>query len=397
MKGPAKAPRQKRIAVIGLPILQEFTNLSNIALAHHASRTGNWRFVLQAENTPETFRFLRHLDCDGAIVRITSIAMRREATKLRFPVVNISSWLGDPGVPTVRTDWQQLGRLAAEHLLEKGFRRFGCVVVPGGWYVQARFRGFAETLRQHGLKADLFHLRSHQPELDEPLAEEERRRFKRWVTKLQPPAALAFTDDWDAPSLMEACREIGFQIPRDLVVLSTGIHAEVLPRCRPALTGAQEDLETQAKLAIDMLEAAMAGKQASPPTISAPPLGVIERASTATMAIEDREVAHAVEFIRAHGCEPVNVGSIMDRAGVSRSTLDRRFAQVMGQTPHDFLIQQRIQRGKELLRLDQPPSMEAIAKECGFRDFRELKRVFKRVTGIFPKNWQESADRSPIQ
>jgi AraC family transcriptional regulator len=102
-------------------------------------------------------------------------------------------------------------------------------------------------------------------------------------------------------------------------------------------------------------------------------------------------VAHAVEFIRAHGCEPVNVGSLMDRAGVSRSTLDRRFAQVMGQTPHDFLIQQRLQRAKELLRLEKPPSMEAVARQCGFRDFRELKRVFKRLTGIFPRDWRKTA------
>ena len=393
MKSPAKASGQKRIALFGLPILQEFTNLSSVALAHHASRTGNWRFVLQAENTPETFRFLRHLDCDGAIVRITSTAMRREAKKVPFPIVNISSWLEDPGVPTVRTDWHKLGRLAAEHLLEKGFRRFGCVVVPGGWYIQARLRAFAETIRQHGVKLDLFQLRTNTtgPERVQPLVEEERRRFKQWVTRLQPPAALALTDDWDAPTLMDACREIGFQIPRDLVMISTGIHAEVMPQCRPALTGAQEDLQTQAQMAIELLEAMMNGTPANPEIIDAPPLGIIERESTATMAIEDREVAHAVEFIRAHGCEPVNVGSLMDRAGVSRSTLDRRFAQVMGQTPHDFLIQQRLQRAKELLCLNKPPSMETVARQCGFRDFRELKRVFKRLTKIFPKDWKKAA------
>lgn len=387
MKSPVQAPRQKRVAVVGMPILQEFTNLTNIALAHHASRTGDWRFVLQAESTPETFRFLRNLDCDGAIVRITSTATRREATKVQFPVVNMSSWLEDPGVPTVRTDWRMLGRLAAEYLLEKGFRRFGCVVVPGGWYIQARFHTFAEAIHQRGLKLDLFQLRTKQPERVQPLAEEERRRFKQWVTRLQPPAALVLTDDWDAPTLMEACREIDFQIPRDLVILSTGIHAEVLPQCCPALSGAQEDMQTQAKMAIELLEMMMAGRPANPAIISVPPLGIIERASTATMAIEDREVAHAVEFIRAHGCEPVNVSSLMDRAGISRSTLDRRFAQVMGQTPHEYLIQQRLQRAKEILRLDKPPTMEAIARQCGFRDFRELKRVFKRLTGIFPRDW----------
>jgi LacI family transcriptional regulator len=402
MKSLDHRSHQKRVALVGLPILQEFASLTNVALAHHASCIGNWRFVFQAENTPESFRFLRNLKCDGAIVRITTNAMRREAMKLPFPVVNISSWLEDAGVPTVRTDWDKLGRMAAEHLLEKGYRRFGCVVMPGGWYIQARFCAFAEAIRQKGLKVHLFHLRTTntQPDQSKPLTNEERRRFKQWVTRLQPPAALVLTDDWDAPSLMDACREIGFQIPRDLVMLSTGIHAEVLPQCHPALTGAQEDLQTQAQMTIELLEALMAGKPAGTAIINVPPLGIIERASTATMAIEDREVAHAVEFIRAHGCEPVNIGSLMDRAGISRSTMDRRFAEIMGQTPHDFLIQQRVQRAKELLCLDDSLNMESIAKQCGFRDFRELKRVFKRLTGILPRDWKKSsgaADRSSIR
>jgi len=395
MNPSPKEPRPKRVAVIGLPILQEVSNFINVALARHADWVGHWRFVLSAENTPEVFRMLRHLKCDGAIVRITSPAMRREAVKIPFPIVNISSWLEDPGVPTVRTDWHKLGQLAAEHLLEKGFRCFGCVVVSGGWYVQARFRGLIETIRQRGLKVDLFHLRTTQPEQAQSVTEDERRRFKQWVTRLKPPAALVLTDDWDAPSLMEACREIGFKIPRDLVVLSTGIHSEVLPHCCPPLTGAQEDLQTQARLAIDLLETLMAGQLTSAAAIiNVPPLGVIERASTATMAIADREVAHAVEFIRAHGCEPVNVGSLMDRAGISRSAMDRRFTQVMGQTPHDFLVQQRLGRAQELLLLEKPPSLEAIAKHCGFRDFRELKRVFKRITGVFPKDWRTSPGRA---
>jgi LacI family transcriptional regulator len=190
---------------------------------------------------------------------------------------------------------------------------------------------------------------------------------------------------------MDACREIGFQIPRDLVILSTGIHSEVLSQCRPPLTGAQEDQQTQAQMAIELLEAMMIGKPAKREVINVTPLGIIERESTATMAIEDREVAHAVEFIRAHGCELVNVNSLMDRAGVSRSTLHRRFTEVMGQTPHNFLIQQRLQRAKELLCLNKPPGMETVANQCGFRDFRELKRVFKRLAGIFPKDWKKSA------
>jgi LacI family transcriptional regulator len=386
-----RKPRPKRIALIGLPILQEVGNLTNVGLAHHADRIGNWRFIFNAESTSAAFRFLRTLDCDGAIVRITSKAMRREAMKFPFPVVNISSWLEDPGVPTVRGDWRTLGRMAAEHLLEKGFRRFGCVIMPGGWYIQQRFSAFAETVRQHSLDVDLFHLRTTQPDLPQPLAESERTRFKEWVRRLQPPAALALTDDWDAPMLMDECREVGLEIPRDLVVISTGIHSEIQPLCRPTLTGAQEDLQRQAQMAIDLLEAMMAGKKIGRELINVPPLGVIERGSTATMAITDREVAHAVEFIRAHGNEPVNVGSIIERAGVSRGTLERRFKQSMGQTPHEYLVQQRVRRAQEFLLAAPDASLEAIAKQCGFRDRPELNRVFRRVMRLSPSAWRESA------
>jgi len=386
--------RQKKIALIGLPILQSVNNLLNAAVARHAEQTGNWQFIYSAQNTVEAFQFLRRLDCDGAIVRITSPAMRREAVKFQFPIVNLSSWLEHPGVPTVRPDWQLLGRLAAEHLLEKGYRRFGCVVVPGGWYIRVRCAAFLETVRAHGASVSMFHLRTTQPKLSQPVSREERGRFKKWIGEMRPPAALALMDDWDAPALMDVCREAGCQIPRDLVVLSTGIHSEVMPLCDPPLSGAQEDLETQADLAIKCLEDQLAGKKMGAEAVVVPPLGVIERASTATMAIEDREVAHAVEVIRARSCEPINVAAIAENVSVCRATLERRFLQIMGMTLHQYLIQQRIQRAQELLAIDPPLSLQAISRQSGIPDRRRLNRIFRRVTGKSPAAFRRAVQKN---
>ena len=159
--------KQKRIALIGLQILQSVNNLVNAAVARHAEENGRWRFVFSAEPSVESFRFLRTLDCDGAIVRIVSTAMLREAKKIRFPLVNVSSWLEHPGVPTVRHNFEAIGRIAAEHLLEKGYRRFGCVIEQGGWFIQQRYRAFVETIGAHGYKPEVFTARSSQP-LSEP-------------------------------------------------------------------------------------------------------------------------------------------------------------------------------------------------------------------------------------
>lgn len=386
-------PRQKRIALIGLPVFQSINNLTSVAIARHAEETGRWRFVFSAEASVSAFKFLRTLDCDGAIVRITSEAMRREARKIKFPIVNVSSWLADAGVPSVRHDYRALGRLGAEHLIEKGFRRIGCVIVPGGNFIQERFMAFRETLEEQGLKPQLFHLRTTQRALPQPLPAEERRRFADWVLSLQPPAAIALMDDWDAPGLMAACREAGREIPRDVVMLTTCNHSEILPQCPVPLSAALENHELLGRLAVACLDDLMSGKRLENFTITVPPLGMAERASTATMAIEDREVAHAVEFIRAHGFEPINISDVLTRVNISRVTLERRFRQVIGDSPHEYLIRQRIRRAQELLLQDPPPSLQAIAKQCGLPDRRRLNQVFRRTTGKTPAAWRDWAVR----
>ena len=382
-------PRQKRIALIGLPVFQSVNNVSSVAIARHAEETGRWRFVFSAEASVAAFKFLRTLDCDGAIVRIMSDAMKREAKKIKFPLVNISSWLAEPGVPTVRHDFRAIGKLAAEHLLEKGFRRFGCVIVPGGNFIQERFMAFQETLKERGLKAQLFHLRTQQPASPQAIPAEERRRFADWVRTLQAPAAVVLMDDWDAPALMTACREAGLEIPRDLVMITTGCHSEVLPQCPVPLSAAQENQELLGRLAIACLDDLMSGKRLENFTVTVPPLGIAERASTATLALEDREVAHAVEFIRAHGFEPINISDVLQRVNISRVTLERRFRQVIGHTPHEYLIQHRVRRAQELLLQNPPPSLQAIAKQSGLPDRRRLNQVFRRATGKTPAAWRE--------
>jgi LacI family transcriptional regulator len=383
--------KPKRIALIGLPVFQSVNNLSSVAIARHAEETGRWRFVFSAEASVAAFKFLRTLDCDGAVVRIMTEAMRREAVKVKFPIVNISSWLAEPGVPTVRHDYRTVGRQAAEHLLEKGFRRFGCVIVPGGSYIQERYTSFLETVRAQDCKPQLFHLRTAQPFEPQPIAAEERRRFVDWVRTLQSPAAIVLLDDWDAPQLMAACREAGFEIPRDLVMITTGCHSEVLPLCPVPLSAARENQELLGRLAVACLDDLMSGRRLKDFTVSVPPLGVEERASTATLAIEDREVAHAVEFIRAHGCEPINISDVLARVNISRVTLERRFRQVIGETPHAYLIQHRVRRAQELLLQNPPPSLQAVARQCGLPDRRRLNQVFRKVAGRSPADWREWA------
>ena len=64
--------------------------------------------------------------------------------------------------------------------------------------------------------------------------------------------------------------------------------------------------------------------------------GVVSLESTDTVAMDDREVAHAVEFIRARIAEPVNIKDLSQHFSIARRTLERRFRAAMGISLHDF-------------------------------------------------------------
>ncbi len=388
---PHRLQTKKRIAVIGAPVLQS-QSLFNAALIRHAER-GNWKFVFSTEVSVQTLRFLRRFECDGALIRIISPAIAREAQKLSFPVVNFSSWLANPGVPTVRTDNVMMGRLAAEHLLAKGFRRFGIVLSKGGWFTHPRHQSFLDTVEAAGFgaNASTFHLLSH------PADAADLQRFRAWVAGLQTPVGVFLTnDDPDAPALLDACRAAGRRVPHDVAVITSHGHPQICLACQPPLTYVDQNEEGVATQSAQYLDRLMAGETSGVKGIMVPCGGVVSLESTDTVAMDDREVAHAVEFIRARIAEPVNIKDLSQHFSIARRTLERRFRAAMGISLHDFQVRERLERARDLLRARPPLAIVEVARRCGFTNAARLNLVFRQETGVLPAAWRARAAGAPV-
>ena len=378
-------PHVRRIAVIGTPVLQAHS-LFNAALINYATRQGNWKFVFSTEVSVQTLKFLRQLECDGALIRVISPAIAREAKKLSFPLVNFSSWLADPQVPTVRCDNAMMGQLAAQHLLKKGFRRFGVVLSKGGWLIHPRHQSFLEAVESAGFASNVstFELRSH------PADATDLKRFRDWIRRLNPPVGLFLTnDDPDAPALMDACREAGVKIPQDIAVITSHGHPQICQACSPPLTYVDQNEEGVALEAAKFLDRLMSGEANAARTILVPSGDVVPLGSTDTVAVDDREVARAVEFIREHISEPINIKDVAQHFSIARRTLERRFRTAMGVSLHDFQTGERIARAQDLLRAKPALTFAEIARRCGFVSASRLNLVFRRVNGTSPAAWRE--------
>lgn len=87
----------------------------------------------------------------------------------------------------------------------------------------------------------------------------------------------------------------------------------------------------------------------------------------------------------------VSLDSLARECGLSTSHFSRAFRQSTGESPHQWLLQRRVDKSKDLLR-NSRLSLSEIALACGFSDQSHFTRVFSRTVGISPGAWRRCLD-----
>lgn len=92
---------------------------------------------------------------------------------------------------------------------------------------------------------------------------------------------------------------------------------------------------------------------------------------------------------------PPSLAQMAALAGLSRYQLLRRFAQAYGMPPHAWLLQQRAERSRHLIR--RGASLADAAAASGFADQSHMTRMFARQFGFTPGAWQKAHHRPKAQ
>jgi len=318
---------------------------------------------------------------DGIISRAALPQIREIVAKTDVPIVDLNEQLGGLGIPQVSNDHAAIGRLAAEHLLERGFTRFGYAGHTGLYWSDRRCQTFVDTVRGRGYPCeeypgkieDVRSLRqgSWETEMDDVAS---------WIGGLSKPAGIMACDDFRALQLLAACRLADVAVPEQVAVIGVGGDDVSCELANPPLSSVILNAWRMGYEAAALLDRLMRGEPLADQELHIAPLGVVTRQSTDVTAIADPIVAKAMRFIREHACEGINVEDLLRRVSVSRTRLQDHFRNALGSSIHHVIVDARIARVRELLA-ETTLSLQDIADRTGFTHPEYMSTVFKQRTG----------------
>ncbi|MET3537069.1 AraC family transcriptional regulator [Chryseobacterium limigenitum] len=98
-------------------------------------------------------------------------------------------------------------------------------------------------------------------------------------------------------------------------------------------------------------------------------------------------IGFVVDYIKKNLHQKLSIDSIAKLAYVSKSNFFKMFKDELGTSPNEFILQERINRAKELLANQN--SIKETAYQTGFSDTNYFTRVFKQLVGVTPKSYQD--------
>ena len=115
--------------------------------------------------------------------------------------------------------------------------------------------------------------------------------------------------------------------------------------------------------------------------------GVVETGMLSGLA--HPQLSKAIKAIHEAPEQSWSLESLAKLASMSRSKFAELFKERVGQTAGDYILEWRVALAQNLLKKGKPVGV--VANEVGYENASALARVFRKKTGMSPKQWLTSA------
>jgi LacI family transcriptional regulator len=377
----SRSPGRKKVALIVETSLAPGREILR-GIASYLREEGPWSIAHEPRALEQSVpRWLRTWRGDGIIARVQNQRVADAIAAVGVPTIDVLGVVDGLPFPLVHVDDEAIGREGAEHLLDQGYRHFAFISIRGENWSQRRATAFARRVEAAGFPCE-HHVVSRQTARQQSW-KDSGPELATWLVSLPKPSGLMIASDQLGPHTLEACRSNGVVVPDDLGVLGVDNDEPLCEVSDPPLSSVWPNHRQVGYDAARLLDSLMRNGPHPTAPILLSPKGVLARMSTGALAVEDRNVAQSLRYIREHACEAIDVDDVVHRVPITRSVLQRRFRDVLGRSIHDELIRVRLARARELLEDTDLPLVE-IAERTGFRHQEYMGAVFRQRLNMTP-------------
>ncbi|HIK39474.1 helix-turn-helix domain-containing protein [Thermoleptolyngbya sp. M55_K2018_002] len=103
--------------------------------------------------------------------------------------------------------------------------------------------------------------------------------------------------------------------------------------------------------------------------------------------LSQQQLLQVLDYLNDHLDQEIKLADLANLLGISQFHFSRLFKQSVGLSPYQYLLQQRIETAKRLLKQTDDSIME-IALSCGFNSHSHLTQQFRKLTGITPSRYR---------
>ena len=343
-------------------------------ILHYTRDHGPWHIHLEAQPRDDKLHLPKNWKGDGVIARISTEKLGEQLDAIGAKIVNISSiQLKNDHWPRVITGADSEARMAFDALRSRGFRQFAYAGDTRLLYINDLCRAFENTVAAEGSR---LHISPPEPE-----------KLTQWLLELPKPVAVFCWGPSLGHQIIDSCMNAGIRVPHDIAVLGSDYDELLSEASYPPQAGIRMAADQIGITAASILDGMMRGKQPKKLNWILEPLGVVEKRSIDTLAVEDPRMANVMRFLHEHALEPISVPDVLKANPMARRSLERKFHLLYGCSIIEQIHRLRVNHARSLLsETDDPVTL--IAEKCCFSSYNYLNRIFKQLTGLSPSQYR---------
>ena len=360
-------------------------------IVRYARLHGPWAFYITPGDFEQALPKMEQWGGTGIIARIANakVANAILATGLPLVAMDLSEKQLAANNPLSKvceiiSDSYHASQLAANHLLERGFPNYAFVGIADKVWSIRRRESFVKHISQAGYNPHIYDPPKNK--YDKEWGREQK-SMAEWLLNLPKPVGLMACNDDRGRDVLEACRAAKVSVPEEVAVIGVDNDSLLCELANPPLSSVVLNAEHGGFEAAALLDRLMSGRATGQERIVVEPLQVVTRRSTDVVALEDVEVAHALQFIHENAGRPIQVKEIVDTLGISRRTLEIRFRRAIGKSMNEKIQQAHLERAKRLL-LETDLPLPKVAEAAGYNSTSYLAVVFHKAFAMTPARFR---------